>query len=1062
MATALTSELTRFTDKCNNVLAGGIVKTFEPNSLTPKTTYQDPECTIPNFPEVTLDETGRAKIYILGDYRIQVYSRDGVLIEDNLLVEQTLVQRDFSGLAQDLQNQQQENLDQFKGEVENQINIVGTGNRAYKTYVAMDADKANIVAKSKVTVTNDTTESNNGDWQWDGAVFTKSTYDPLTQAKGYADTNAIFKPLLNPTEKNLNNAPYGVLYYNVSGDITLANNFPVAATPNHVLTYSVTGSSVKYQRAILPFSNPVRIFDRSYTGSWSAWTETATQAQVTANASAITANASAITSLDSKVFSQIGKNLLDKSKIVDGEYVSPSTSKIQASANYKRSGFIPVIEGNQYYLSGNQSSALNIGWFAVADKTTTAISVTSTRSTTAPVGAKFAVVNITGDGTTTYNGTAQFEAGSTATAYEPYIVKIKKSDLQDGDKLLNQTDILDNYSFNKIDPAKINFTRRYSKATKAFVTDANLIAHTDFIPVTEGEWYTFSGTGTYGETASGMQGGYFTSNTTSTAIDNIAFVTPVSGGGGCFKVPTDQGITHIVLNVKKIDGNVLDGVVQLELGEMATTYQAYSVKQIIKPQLIQNDGSGSGSALFDNATWYKYVNADGGKIFQDKLPKFRKAMLLKNEDVVVVNTGTSLTARTSEHCTLRTDAAFRPPMMHTNAFCSHIWDALKWEGQQYRRYDASYFTETGTFATSSNLAEWDDGPYRDGLTRYSSDAAASVQFAIPVGAWAFNFIYRTDSVGCDAKITVAEGTGTVQVFDEASQTWVEANNYVFSQLEATPVARTIAVPATISETMSNQSLTSKGNTTYQKRLKMRCRGNDNTFDSLAATKVVTIARTSGGARFMYWGVEWSQRQYMITYINAARGSHNTGTSTTGLQRYQDNEIWSFKPTLILSELGIHNDGAAAAGVYPVGQWKQLAKHYVTNTGYELSMFSRAAYFNNTSVEYAFFTASISWNFNGINEDGSLKYGLQTASTIGPARMMSALDKYQEATEYLNSVDIPCIDVVKRWVNAGIAIFGDLKTATLGSGKSGLTFTNEGSHWNDTGSAIVAKTVLPII
>lgn len=114
MATALTSELTRFTDKCNNVLAGGIVKTFEPNSLTPKTTYQDPECTIPNFPEITLDETGRAKIYISGDYRIQVYSRDGVLIEDNLLVEQTLVQRDFVELSQEIQTELQQALDQFQ------------------------------------------------------------------------------------------------------------------------------------------------------------------------------------------------------------------------------------------------------------------------------------------------------------------------------------------------------------------------------------------------------------------------------------------------------------------------------------------------------------------------------------------------------------------------------------------------------------------------------------------------------------------------------------------------------------------------------------------------------------------------------------------------------------------------------------------------------------------------------------------------------------------------------------------------------------------------------------
>ena len=114
MATALTSEYTRFTDKCNKVLAGGIVKTFEPNSLTPKISYQDPNKEIPNLTEVHLDETGRAKIYIDGDYRIQVYSRDGVLIEDNLLVEQSLVQRDFTELSQEIQVELQQALDQFQ------------------------------------------------------------------------------------------------------------------------------------------------------------------------------------------------------------------------------------------------------------------------------------------------------------------------------------------------------------------------------------------------------------------------------------------------------------------------------------------------------------------------------------------------------------------------------------------------------------------------------------------------------------------------------------------------------------------------------------------------------------------------------------------------------------------------------------------------------------------------------------------------------------------------------------------------------------------------------------
>ena len=188
MATALTSELTRFTDKCNNVLAGGIVKTFEPNSLTPKTTYQNPECTIPNLPEVNLDETGRAKIYILGDYRIQVYSRDGVLIEDNLLVEQTLVQRDFVELSRVVQEQLTNELQSFEVEKMEAIqDLLKHGGRAYPTLALANADIANIALDTKVSVLS---LADGGDYYkaTAGATsLTKSSYDPLTQAKAYSD-----------------------------------------------------------------------------------------------------------------------------------------------------------------------------------------------------------------------------------------------------------------------------------------------------------------------------------------------------------------------------------------------------------------------------------------------------------------------------------------------------------------------------------------------------------------------------------------------------------------------------------------------------------------------------------------------------------------------------------------------------------------------------------------------------------------------------------------------------------------------------------------------------------
>jgi|GEM_PF-1861170 len=181
MATALTSQYTRFTDKCNRVLAGGVVKTFEPNSLTPKVTYQDTLATIPNLPEVVLDETGRAKIYLQGDYRIQVYSRDGVLIEDNLLVEQAVVQSDFDALSQtiqtefnELQEETQTLVDAAIGSIQGTVdaavanagNMIGAANKA-----ALDLITNKPVGQNAML--------DNGDiYRWNGTswVFTGLNY----------------------------------------------------------------------------------------------------------------------------------------------------------------------------------------------------------------------------------------------------------------------------------------------------------------------------------------------------------------------------------------------------------------------------------------------------------------------------------------------------------------------------------------------------------------------------------------------------------------------------------------------------------------------------------------------------------------------------------------------------------------------------------------------------------------------------------------------------------------------------------------------------------------------
>lgn len=60
--------------------------------------------------------------------------------------------------------------------------------KAYNTEALMIADKANIPANTSVDVTNDPTPSKNGTYSYNGTTFTKSIYDPLVQAKSYADT----------------------------------------------------------------------------------------------------------------------------------------------------------------------------------------------------------------------------------------------------------------------------------------------------------------------------------------------------------------------------------------------------------------------------------------------------------------------------------------------------------------------------------------------------------------------------------------------------------------------------------------------------------------------------------------------------------------------------------------------------------------------------------------------------------------------------------------------------------------------------------------------------------
>lgn len=98
--------------------------------------------------------------------------------------------------------------------------------RAYKTYAEMDADKANLPSKSKVTVTNDATASNNGDWQWDGEVLTKSLHDVLLQSKMYTVQT------VNGAENQLNDIYLSLLKFFIQYETDFSNLLSKASRIN--------------------------------------------------------------------------------------------------------------------------------------------------------------------------------------------------------------------------------------------------------------------------------------------------------------------------------------------------------------------------------------------------------------------------------------------------------------------------------------------------------------------------------------------------------------------------------------------------------------------------------------------------------------------------------------------------------------------------------------------------------------------------------------------------------------------------------------------------------------
>lgn len=287
MAVQMLGIKTKFTDDQGRPLVGGKVHAYFAGTTTYQDTFKDPDMTIVNTNPIILDDSGSADVYLNGSYRIRIFDKNDVLIEeqdgvtqsangeittakgeiiglygavlnsltnevkravaaektiaDSLTSETTRAKSAESalqssivdettrakkaesnlstGLAKEVSDRESEvaRLDEADAVLQAQINSVGGGKLAYKTYAEMIADKSNIAEKSSIDIIADT-DDKNGTYLYDGTNFVKSQYDleKLIRAK----VQNTFGTYAQMVASNLSDGAYAL----VADDTVLTNN----------------------------------------------------------------------------------------------------------------------------------------------------------------------------------------------------------------------------------------------------------------------------------------------------------------------------------------------------------------------------------------------------------------------------------------------------------------------------------------------------------------------------------------------------------------------------------------------------------------------------------------------------------------------------------------------------------------------------------------------------------------------------------------------------------------------------------------------------------------------
>lgn len=414
----------------------------------------------------------------------------------------------------------------------------------------------------------------------------------------------------------------------------------------------------------------------------------------------------------------------------------------------------------------------------------------------------------------------------------------------------------------------------------------------------------------------------------------------------------------------------------------------------------------------------------------------------RRQDVTVVQTGDSIS--TNAYASARSDAAYRPPLMTDLSLPSRLEEKLRWREQQYRRYDAktiaggatSVFTEILGGGAATNITQEDatwgftaGSNFYYALTRCIDSATnAGVSFTYPANMRRCNFIYHSDfKFAAATTVAVTQGNGLVEVWNGAA--WVEANGYSFSAKED----GTLLNDATYGNYHKD---------VYQKRLKMRSLTN-------LTEKTITI-QNSGVGRFGYWGIEYSPKEYMFTYINASKGGHNIAK----LRLFESWMVDDFNPDLILQQCCIINEQCQTglksgypANTSPVAFASKFETYYddlVTTKQYLV-------------VPYILFVGMQA----GIVDEATGEWGSGYIAGYGEITISDYIGHLAEMYRAKNAPFINCFNQFLAIAEQKAKNEGTLNiftSAILGSAATGNTFTSDSVHFNDYGNEIAFRLI----